>query len=82
VAAKKIVSIYDEDTNEADKAMILQELRNEIKNGRGIARIQASKMLWDIIEKSKKPISTDEEPITFELANPVDKNAPDEPEPA
>ena len=60
--------------DESDNGMILQALREEIQKGKGIARIQAGKLLWEMHGKpTRKPTGKDEDeaPITFLIAGPL-----------
>lgn len=78
MAAKKIVPLYD-DESENDRATILTELRKEVREGRGIAKIQAMKLLLELIGARSSKDEDDDEPCTFELAGRLrDTLKPDE----
>jgi hypothetical protein len=71
--------------SEEDRVLMIRELRNEINNGKGIARIQAIKLMWEMMGKpTAKPEEVeDEKPITFLIAGPLnDDEIPSHPGPA
>lgn len=62
------------DGAEDDRVLMLKELREEINHGKGIARIQAIKLLWEMMGKPTSKHVDDEEnekPITFLIAGPL-----------
>ena len=72
-AAKKVLNMFGDEAS-GDRALILRELRREISEGKGIARIQAAKLLWEMMGRpTEKPDTGDaaEEAITFLIAGPL-----------
>jgi len=70
--ASKILKMNPEDM-EQDRELILRRLRQVISEGQGIAAVQASKLLWEMMGKpTRKPAQQgDEEAITFLIAGPL-----------
>lgn len=71
-AVKKVVPMF---TNEAeqDRQMIIAELRKECVDGKGIAKIQAMKLLLELEGQLTPDAPADNTTITFELAGPMDQ---------
>jgi hypothetical protein len=71
MSAKKIVPMYD--GQEDDRVMLIKLLREEARDGKGIAKIQAAKLLWEMMGKPTQRPDThdDDKPITFLIAGPL-----------
>ncbi len=71
-AVKKVVPMYENEA-EQDRKMIISELRKECVEGRGIAKIQAMKLLLELEGQLTPDAPIDNTTITFELAGPIDQ---------